>query len=318
MATTLHTALESRSSRHRRASADAPPSLWLSAADGRRLAADVFEPTGPVRAAVVIASAMGVPRGYYAAFARYLAQGGLGVITFDYRGVGDSRLYESVKDERATLRDWGELDVPAAIAAARARFGAVPTLYVGHSVGGQLFGLDTHDDVAAALFVGSQSGYWRHWSGAGRLGMLAMWYLLVPGFTAELGYLPMKFFKQGEDLPREVARDWARWGREPSYVMSYAAPKGGGGFRHWSGSLLAYGLDDDGFAPARGVRALVSFYEGARAETRVIAPAALGEKAIGHFGFFRPRFEENLWREARSWLLGEAGVVHPKQIDGPA
>lgn len=303
------------SRRTSRASAGLPPTVWLAAADGRRLAGDVFEPAGPVRAAVVIASAMGVPRGYYAAFARYLAQSGLGVITFDYRGVGDSRLFESVREERATLRDWGELDVPAAIAGARARFGSVPILYVGHSVGGQLFGLDTHDDVAAALFVGSQSGYWRHWSGAGRLGMLAMWYLLVPGFTAELGYLPMKFFKQGEDLPREVARDWARWGRHPSYVMSYAGPKGGGGFRHWSGSLLAYGLEDDGFAPERGVRALVSFYEAARAETRVVAPNAIGEKAVGHFGFFRSKFEENLWKDARSWLLEAAAVTHIKRLD---
>jgi predicted alpha/beta hydrolase len=125
----------------------------------------------------------------------------------------------------------------------------------------------------------------------------------------------MKFFKQGEDLPREVARDWARWGRHPSYVMSYAGPKGGGGFRHWSGSLLAYGLEDDGFAPERGVRALVSFYESARVETRLVAPREIGETAIGHFGFFRPRFEENLWKDARSWLLAEAGVLDPKQID---
>jgi predicted alpha/beta hydrolase len=291
------------------------PTLSIAASDGRRLAADVFEPEGSARAAVVIASAMGVPRGYYAPFARYLAEAGMGCVTFDYRGVGDSKLFESLREERATLRDWGELDVPAAIAATRARFGDVPLVYVGHSVGGQLFGLDTHDAVSAALFVGSQSGYWKHWTGAERLGVLAMWYLVIPGLSAELGYLPMRFFRQGEDLPKEVARDWARWGRHPSYVMSYAGPKGGAGFRNWSGSLRAYALADDGLAPERGVRALVSFYEGARAETHVVEPSSLGVDEIGHFGFFRPRFRENLWKDAGAWLLASAGVAQIKQRD---
>jgi len=44
-----------------------------------------------VRGAVLIASAMGVPRGFYGAFAGYLAEGGLTVLRFDYRGVGASQ-----------------------------------------------------------------------------------------------------------------------------------------------------------------------------------------------------------------------------------
>ncbi len=280
----------------------------VAAADGRHLAAHVFETEEKPLGVVVIAPAMGVPRQYYAAFARYLAAGGLAVVVADYRGVGDSKLGGPLRDERATLRDWGELDVPAVIASARGRFPEAPLLYVGHSVGGQLFGLEVHDDVRAALFVGSQSGYWRHWSGASRVGMLAMWYLLIPTFTQSLGYLPMSAFKAGEDLPRDVARDWARWGRHPDYVMSYAAPRGGVGFRHWSGDLLSFAIEDDGYAPERGVGALVGFYERARGETRLLRPADVGEKAIGHFGFFRPKFEPTLWKTARDWLVARAAT----------
>ncbi|NUO51572.1 MAG: alpha/beta fold hydrolase [Polyangiaceae bacterium] len=281
--------------------------ITVVAADGRRLTGEVFEPApGETRAVVVIAPAMGVPRGYYRPFAKYLASGGLAVLVADYRGVGDSRLDGKLSEDRATLRDWGELDVPAMIETARSLFPSVPTLYVGHSVGGQLFGLDVHDDVRAAIFVGSQSGYWRHWSGAPRLGMLAMWYLVIPTFTQGLGYLPMSAFKAGEDLPRDVARDWARWGRHPDYVMSYAEPRGGVGFKHWSGDLLSFAIEDDAYAPLRGVEALVSFYANARGRTSVVRPHQLGEKSVGHFGFFRPKFERTLWKTARDWLVEHA------------
>jgi predicted alpha/beta hydrolase len=30
--------------------------------------------------------------------------------------------------------------------------------------------------------------------------------------------------------------------------------------------------------------------------------AELGEKSIGHFGFFRERFRASLWRETVDWL----------------
>jgi predicted alpha/beta hydrolase len=31
-------------------------------------------------------------------------------------------------------------------------------------------------------------------------------------------------------------------------------------------------------------------------------PHEVGAKAIGHFGFFRERFRDSLWREAADWL----------------
>ena len=35
-----------------------------------------------------------------------------------------------------------------------------------------------------------------------------------------------------------------------------------------------------------------------------IAPKEIGEKRIGHFGFFKPKFEHSLWR---TYLLPELG-----------
>ena len=67
-----------------------PIALVFEAADDRPLAATVLEPPR-VQGAVVIASATGVPRRIYEGVAGCLADAGLAVLTFDYRGIGGSR-----------------------------------------------------------------------------------------------------------------------------------------------------------------------------------------------------------------------------------
>jgi predicted alpha/beta hydrolase len=65
--------------------------IILPATDGYLLAATLFLPRGARRHAVLINSATAVPRKIYRGFAGYLAQRGCAVLTYDYRGTGDSR-----------------------------------------------------------------------------------------------------------------------------------------------------------------------------------------------------------------------------------
>ncbi|MEQ8807570.1 MAG: hypothetical protein RIE59_00765, partial [Imperialibacter sp.] len=63
----------------------------LTASDGYQLSAQLFKASTPSKALVVIASATGVPKPYYSKYAAYLAETGLfNVLTFDYRGIGES------------------------------------------------------------------------------------------------------------------------------------------------------------------------------------------------------------------------------------
>jgi len=280
----------------------------LRAADGFELGADLFHPpgeAGPPRAVAVVASAMGVRRRFYGAFASWLAEGGIAALTFDYRGIGDSRpLAGSLRGFDATLHDWGAQDGAAAVAAARARFEGRPLLWIGHSVGGQLLGFVRGAAPDAALFVASQSGWHGNWDGLGRLAMIGVWYGLIPAFTAAVGYLPMRWVGQGEDVPKGVAREWASWGRDPEYLWVRARTLGGADFVTYPGPILSYAFADDGYAPRRSVEALLRLYRAARAvELRHVRPGDVGAEAIGHFGFFAPRFRDTLWKEARDWLL---------------
>lgn len=284
----------------------APSPVQVPAADGRLLAGDLFAPAEPARGALVIGSAMGVPRRIYFALARFFAEGGLAVLAFDYRGIGGSRS-GPVRGVRTSVEEWAEQDLSGALRFMADRHPALPLLLLGHSLGGQILGLTpARDLVQAALFVAAQSGYWRHWSGLGRLRMFLLWHALMPAMTGVLGYLPMKRFTGGEDLPSGVARQWASWGRHPEYVLASAMAQRDQGHARFDRPILAYALTDDWYAPVRSVEALLGCYRSAPKELRLLSPKEAGVPRIGHFGWLKPSLKDALWEPARRWLLERA------------
>ncbi len=276
--------------------------IWLvfEAADGRPLAGTVLEPSR-MDAAVVIASATGVPRRIYEGIAGYLAEAGMAVLTFDYRGIGGSRQTHALRDEVARMQDWGRLDLEGALGWMRQAYPGAPLLVLGHSAGGQLIGLaPSARHLVGAALIGSQVGWAGHWPWPWRGLMWSAWHALIPGVTALAGFLPMRALGQGEDLPAGVAREWARWGRRRHYLFddltearaSYAALRF---------PVRALHITDDLYAPRSGVEALVSFYGGER-EVRSVSPEAIGERRIGHFGWVRPRYQQGIWAPIRDWF----------------
>jgi predicted alpha/beta hydrolase len=279
--------------------------IVIAARDGAPLSATLFRGGGP---AVVVASATGVRRRFYAPFAQWLAARGFDVLTFDYRGIGGSRDYRGgapppqtpetrLRTHRAsrsafvdaTMRDWGERDLAGALDAMAREYGTAAL--VGHSVGGQLPALLPDPSVVSAIVtIGAQSGDFRLWPMPQRLAMAAIWYGVVPGVTRAIGYLPGAL-GVGEDLPAGVALEWARWCRTPGYFARSS------GFARFHVPLLALGIESDPYAPRVAVDALVSLYSNARVTRRELAYPRLG-----HFGFFRERNEE-LWPEVSSFLV---------------
>ena len=138
----------------------APRQTVITAGDGYELGATIFEPRH-ARGTVVIHGATAVPQRYYAAFAEWLRDRRLRVVTYDYRGIGESRP-ASLRGFRATMTDWARLDARAAHAWARDQGDDV--LIVGHSFGGQILGLvDELHDARGAVYVACQLGGYRYW-----------------------------------------------------------------------------------------------------------------------------------------------------------
>jgi predicted alpha/beta hydrolase len=282
----------------------------FEAADGRMLAGTAWEPAR-VEGAVVVASATGVPRRIYAALAVSLAEAGLAVLTFDYRGIGDSR-DRSLRSEPARMEDWGRLDLEGALGWMRQQHPRVPLLVLGHSAGGQLIGLaPSARQLAGALTVGAQLGWAGHWPWPARGLMLACWYVLIPALARVVGYLPMAALGQGENLPRGVALQWAAWGRRRHYLFDGLGPEVRARYASLTFPLRAVHIGDDGYAPRSGVAALAAFYGGPR-DVISITPDQVGTRGIGHFGWVRSRFQDTIWKALRDWLL-----LRVRETDAP-
>jgi predicted alpha/beta hydrolase len=271
----------------------------VTAADGFPLAATLY-PAADALAAVVIAPATGVKRRLYDGFARFLAERGIHVVVWDWRGTGDSRPAGGLRGFRATMRQWAELDLTAAIEWAERTWPGVPLLAVGHSFGGQGIGLSpAAPRLRGLVTVAAQSGWWGHWPLALRIRYAALWHVAMPALTHAFGYFPAHRFGAGEDLPKGVALEWARWCRSREYLGDYA------GHAAMDVPVLAFGFADDDYAPRAAIDALHARYSRAQVERRHVSPREVGVDRIGHFGFFKPGVPA-LWGEAAEWIKRHA------------
>jgi predicted alpha/beta hydrolase len=269
----------------------------ISAADGYALGATVFggAGSGPV---VIVNGATGVSQRYYGRFAAWLAERGFSVITYDYRGVGESRPFR-LRGFEGRLRDWGLEDFEGVLRFAARSLGGRPLALVGHSVGGQLLGFPRSNVLLkVAVTVGAQGGYWGHWPLPDKVVMGAIWHLM-PVMTRALGFFPGRL-GVGEDLPSGVAMEWARWGRRPgSFTDDGLSTEG---FERLKLPVLAFSFADDRYAPKAAVDWLHGLLRAAQLERRHVDPGEAGLGAVRHFGFFRPVFRDTLWEEAARFL----------------
>jgi predicted alpha/beta hydrolase len=284
--------------------------ITFPAADGYSLGATLFLPRGAKRHAVLINSATAVPRKIYKGFAGYLARRGYAVLTYDYRGTGDSRLrslvgynqFKPLTGFNATMADWAALDATAAVAWMRERYKTLPLNYIGHSFGGQALGLLANNtEVSRALLIAAQAGYWKLMATPERYRVYALLNFIGIPLTRALGYAP-GWSGIGEDLPKGVFEQWTRWVMSPRYLFDDPTLKTLPNFTAYAGALRSLCLSDDPWATRPACELLCSGFTSAKPEILTITPADAGATAIGHLGFFRPEHRDTLWRGAAEWM----------------
>ena len=288
----------------------------LVADDGRHLAASWFEPPqGAAHAVAVVSSAAGVPRGYYRAFATWMAARGYAVLTYDYRGIAGSRR-GPMRQERATMRDWAVLDMSAALAAAEARRATqgLPLLLVGHSFGGNAIGFARGVERADALLaVASQVGEPRLFPGVHRVTAEFFFRAWLPGLVPLFGHLPgWALGPGGQALPAGVARQWRRWGLQRGWAFADPTMHA-----HRSAAAviapvhLWHVSDDLRFSPPRAVDALAEQFRNAAVQRHSVAPADVGVARLGHFGAFRREPGHRLWQRLLDPIEAAAPRLRP-------
>ena len=277
--------------------------IRFAALDGYSLGGHLFVPRRAQEAfatAVVLSAGGGIPAAKYARFAYYLATRGIPVLTYDYRGIGDSRP-DNLRGFRAVAEDWSEFDCGGAIACLRSRYSNANLVALAHSIGALITGgAPNVDEIARYVFICPHTGYYRDYLLRYRLPMAGLWHGVMPVLTRVFGYFPAKRLRLGEDIPAGVALQWAArhspdlrpeaTTRDASRARSMMAR-----YKTLSGPALVIGFRDDAFATPRGMRRLLGSFPGLRAEIKVIAPQEVEMRSIGHFGFFRREAAEALW-----------------------
>lgn len=253
------------------------------------------------RAVVIINAATSVCCRFYSRFADYLYANGVDVITYDYRGIGESRP-ATLRGFEASWSDWGTLDFEAMLRRAQREFPGQPIDVVGHSFGGCAAGLAASAPVIRRLVtVGAQFAYWRDYAADSRWQLLCKWHLAMPLLTRVFGYFPGKRLGWMEDTPAGVVRDWATLA--PAYEQR---PSGRRletlGFAGVQADILAISLTDDPFGTVSAIERLLGYFKASARTHLRIAAHEIDEPGVGHFAFFHSRFEAQLWPIALGWL----------------
>lgn len=277
-----------------------PEDVTLPCSDGRALRASHFPAAGAARGTLVVAAALGVPRKIYAALARFLAARGYHVLTFDYRGIGDSRA-GAPRGRDIRMQDWGRLDIEAALAFAHGL--RAPRLFLlGHSAGGQLVGLaPSSAKLDGLVCVAATAPHPSLYPLKIRWLLALLWRVLVPLLSRGRDFFPSRRVGMGPiDVPAGVVREWAAWAGRPGYVFNPHWGVDTSRYPRLSMPLLNYAFDDDAYASPAAIEALLARYPAAPIERRVVRAAEHG--ALGHFGFFREAHRDTLWPALADWL----------------
>jgi len=266
---------------------------------------------------VLISCGGGIAALRYARFASFLASCGIPALTYDYRGIGTSRP-SSLRGFRAAAEDWSELDCAGAISYLRSRYRSAELVAIAHSIGALITGgASNASEFARYLFICPHTGYYRDYVLKYRLPMAAMWHGVMPALTRVFGYFPAKALRLGEDIPADVARQWAA--RRSPELRPEATTQDASRARSMMaryetvlGTALAIGFRDDSFATAKGIRRLLSAFPGLRAEVWLIAPSDVRMKSIGHFGFFRQEAAMALWPKVLPFVDPQGTALPPR------
>ncbi|MEL6483694.1 MAG: alpha/beta fold hydrolase [Bacteroidota bacterium] len=281
----------------------AETSIDIICDDGFVLKGSLFLPASETSQSkvLVINSATAVGQGLYRNYARFMADHGFPVITYDYRGIALSRP-KKLRGFEASFTLWGEKDVSAVLDYVQNKFPDKSILVLGHSIGGTLMGMTPKNEMVSALLtIGAQTAYYKDW-GKGKNKLYVLWHGVFPVVTQLFGYFPGKRLKLLEDIPKGVVQQWHMRKRHPNMIYQLNEAGISVYYNRFEGKLLTYHIQDDPIGTATALKRIHDEFVNADTSWKPLSPQDIGVSEIGHFGFFKRKFRDTLWKESLAWF----------------
>lgn len=273
----------------------------VRADDGVELKGTLILPQQP-KAIVQFNAGTATKKEFYLSFLNYLADHQYACCLWDYRGNGESAP-PSLKGCNYTFSDYGLKDMPAIKRYLEQRFSDLPLFVVSHSAGGQQIGFVEHlDNVKGMVAFAVSTGYVPHMPFPYRLTAAYFFYLFSPISIALTGYVAAKRWGIMEDLPKKVLQEWRAWCGKPNYLFHdkfYGKTVPRGHYQNLPFPIHVFWASDDPISNKRTIPALWNYFKSSSGiEYTLIQPQDIGQKSIGHFGFFKKRVKESIWKQA--------------------
>lgn len=270
--------------------------LFLKTSDHNLISVTVFEPQNPNGKLLLINSATGVKQQVYFSFAKYFAENGFTAITYDYRGIGDSKP-KKMNGFHATMRIWGTDDFKTVTDFIKKKYQNHQKFCLGHSVGALIIGMNENAHIFDKfIFVATQDAYIGNLKANIAASAVLGFGIAVPLTTKFFGYFPAHRFGLGESLPKGVAYDWRTLilnKKSTSRLYEKIAT-------HFSKDLKQEAFiihaEDDPWVTMKGMENLMNnVYPHLKKTYREIKVSDSEKGEIGHINFFRS-FNKSLWK----------------------
>lgn len=270
--------------------------LFLKTSDHNLISVTVFEPQNPNGKLLLINSATGVKQQVYFSFAKYFAENGFTAITYDYRGIGDSKP-KKMNGFHATMRIWGTDDFKTVTDFIKKNYQNHQKFCLGHSVGALIIGMNENAHIFDKfIFVATQDAYIGNLKANIAASAVLGFGIAVPLTTKFFGYFPAHRFGLGESLPKGVAYDWRTLilnkkstGRLYEKIAIHFS-------KDLKQETFIIHAEDDPWVTMKGMENLMNnVYPHLKKTYREIKVSDSEKGEIGHINFFRS-FNKSLWK----------------------
>ena len=270
--------------------------LILNTSDHIPLSVKVFEPKISNGKLLLINSATGVKQQIYFSFAKYLAENGFTIFTYDYRGIGASKP-KKMRGFDASMRIWGTVDFKTVTDFIEIEYPTYTKFCLGHSVGALILGMNNYSkNFKKFIFVGTQDAYIGNLTLPVAATAVLGFGIALPAMTHFFGYFPAHRFGLGESLPKGVAFDWQTLILNQKSTSKLYEKVGGNSSKDLNQEAFIIHAEDDTWVTQKGMSNLLkNVYPNLKTTYREIKISESEKGEIGHVNFFRS-FNKNLWK----------------------